>query len=133
MLRVDALVAASHQVTCLVLCTGLAGIAVGLGAKMPSLRETSPSRIAAGFGGTLNLVISTLYIVAVVLMTALPTHFYFAAIHSEAADLVVARLNLAPWLLWWLTLGTAGSLLAGAAATILPLWIGMRAFRRIEF
>lgn len=133
MLRVDALVAISHQITCLVLCTGLAGIAVGLGAKMPSLRETSPSRIAAGFGGTLNLVISTLYIIAVVLMTALPAHFYFVSLHSEAADLVVARLRLAPWLLWWLMLGTAGSLLVGLVATFLPLWIGFRAFRRLEF
>ncbi|MBI3464865.1 MAG: hypothetical protein HY000_17690 [Planctomycetes bacterium] len=35
------------------------------------LREDSPS-IAAGFGGTLNLVISSIYIILVVLLTALP-------------------------------------------------------------
>ena len=72
MLRVHTLVLVSHQLTCLVLCVGLAGIAVGLGAWLPSLREESPSRIAASFGGTMTLVVSTLYILIVVLLTALP-------------------------------------------------------------
>ena len=58
MLGISPLVVAIHQLTCLLLCVGLAGIAVGLGAKMPDLREESPSKIAAGFGGTLSLVIS---------------------------------------------------------------------------
>ncbi len=77
-------------------------------------------------------MISTLYIVAVVLMTALPTHFYFASLHSEAADLVVTRLNLAPWLLWWLTLAPPGACCRRGSHHS-PLWIGLRAFRRIEF
>ncbi len=46
-----------HQVSCVVLCLGLSAIAVGFGTKMPDLRAHSPSKIAAGFGGTLNLVI----------------------------------------------------------------------------
>lgn len=133
MLRVDWLIALSHQITCIVLCVGLSGIAVGLGARMPSPREQSPSRIAAGFGGTLNLVASTLYIIAVVLLTAVPSHIYFASIHSKAADVVVERYALSAWLVWWLLLGTLGSLVLGAAATFLPLWLGLRAFRRFEF
>ncbi len=64
MLDISPLVMASHQLTCLILCFGLAGIAVGMGARLPNLREPSPSRIAAGFGGTLCLVVSTLYILA---------------------------------------------------------------------
>ena len=42
MLGVSSLVVASHQLTCVVLCLGLAGIAVGLGAWLPNLREESP-------------------------------------------------------------------------------------------
>ena len=133
MLDVDWLVAASHQITCVVLCLGLSGIAVGLGAGMPSPREQSPSRIAAGFGGTLNLVTSTLYIVAVVLLTAVPAHFYFASTQSETAEIMTQRFDLAPWLLWWLLWGTLGSLVVGAVATLLPLWLGFRAIRRFEF
>ena len=52
---------------------------------MPDLRAHSPSKIAAGFGGTLNLVISAAYIVIVVLLTALPVHFRWR--HSPKAQL----------------------------------------------
>ena len=57
MLQVPTLVIGVHQLTCVLLCLGLASIAVGFGAMMPNFRETSPSKIAAGFGGTLNLVL----------------------------------------------------------------------------
>jgi len=133
MLRVRPMILASHQLTCLVLCLGLSGIAVGLGAKMPSLREQSPSRIAAGFGGTLNLVLSTIYIVAIVLLTALPCHFYLAAQSSRAAGLLVDRANLQMWIQLWLVTGTAASILLGVLATVVPLRVGFRAFREMEF
>ena len=133
MLQVNWLIAASHQITCVVLCLGLSGIAVGLGAGMPSPREQSPSRIAAGFGGTLNLVASTLYIIAVVLLTAVPAHFYFASQHSAAAGMMVDQYFLAPWLTWWLVWGTVTSLVLGVITTLVPLWLGSRALRRFEF
>ncbi len=133
MLRVSPVVMAIHQLTCLILSLGLSGIAVGLGATMPNLREQSPSRIAAGFGGTLNLVLSALYIVAVVGLTALPCHFYLAAGHSRAAVLVAQQADLQWWLHFWLLAGTGGSLLLGVVATVVPLWMGFRAFRALEF
>ena len=71
MLQVPMMVIAVHQLTCVLLCLGLASIAVGFGAMMPNFREKSPSKIAAGFGGTLNLVLSALYIMVVVVLTAL--------------------------------------------------------------
>jgi len=133
MLCVSPMVLASHQLTCLILCVGLSGIAVGLGARMPSLREQSPSRIAAGFGGTLNLVLSTLYIVAVVLLTALPCHFYLVTRTSRTATALAHHLNFQGWLEIWLVLGTVGSVVLGILATVIPLRIGFRAFREMEF
>lgn len=133
MLRVSLPVVASHQLTCVILCLGLAGIAVGLGARLPNLREQSPSRIAAGFGGTLNLVVSTIYILAVVLMTALPAHFWLAAQHPYAAGLVGDHSPLQWWLRFWLVAGTVGSVALGTLATVVPLRIGLRAFREWEF
>ena len=53
---------------------------------MPDLRAHSPSKIAAGFGGTLNLVISAGYIVVIVLLTALPVHLHLAAKPRSAAN-----------------------------------------------
>jgi ABC-2 type transport system permease protein len=123
MLQISWLVLAIHQLTCVLLCVGLSGIAVGLGAKMPDLREESPSKIAAGFGGTLSLVISAIYIVLVVLLTALPSHFYLAATQSDM-DLF--------WVRAWLVGGTIAACATGALACFLPMWLGLRAFRRLE-
>jgi ABC-2 type transport system permease protein len=124
MLSISPLVMAIHQLVCALLCIGLSGIAVGLGAKMPDLREESPSKIAAGFGGTLSLVISATYIVLIVLLTALPTHFYLSALQSDG-DLHWARM--------WLLAGTASACAVGLIATLVPMAIGLRAFRALEF
>ncbi len=133
MLRVSLLILLSHQLTCLVFCLGLAGLAVGLGAWLPNLREESPSRIAAGFGGTLTLVSSTLFVLFVVLLTALPIHSFLVAQAIAPAGNAVGRLHLHSYFFWWWLAGTVASLLLGAAATFLPLRVGFRAFRQMEF
>jgi ABC-2 type transport system permease protein len=49
----------------------LTALAVGLGALYPNFREDNPSKIVSGFGGTLCLVLSFLYIVGSVTLLAL--------------------------------------------------------------
>ncbi len=128
MLNVSVMVVLVHQLICLLLCIGLAGMAVGLGAIMPDFREQSPSKIAAGFGGTLNLVLSALYILLVVLLTALPCHFFLLADNTQASSWMLKP----GFLKLWLALGIGTSLLLGCLVTILPLWGGLRSFRRLE-
>ena len=121
-----------HEICCVVLCMGLSGIAVGLGARMPDLRESSPAKIAAGFGGTLCLVLSSLFIMSVVVIAAIPTHL---AMVSRAFG---GGGPPPTGLLGWATgpQGTATSLLVvgflGVIAAFLPLELGLRAFRRLE-
>jgi ABC-2 type transport system permease protein len=128
MLRISPVVVLVHQVTCVLLCIGLAGIAVGLGARMPDLRENSPSKIAAGFGGTLNLVLSTAYIIAVVALTAVPSHLYLAARAAGWGPSLAAygsgRL--------WMAGGMAAAVALCAVSTIWPMALGIRWFRRLE-
>jgi ABC-2 type transport system permease protein len=50
----------------------LSGLAVGLGALFPNFKEDNPSKIVSGFGGTLCLVASFLYITLFVTCVALP-------------------------------------------------------------
>ncbi|MEI8372393.1 MAG: hypothetical protein WCJ35_06100 [Planctomycetota bacterium] len=119
-----------HQGTSLLLCLGLSGIGVGLGARLPVITEQSPSRIAAGFGGTLNLVISTFFIVLVLVLTTLPCHVYFA---RQMEPTFAFSGESAPFIRSWLIVGSLGSLLAGALAVLLPMWVGIRTFRRQEF
>jgi ABC-2 type transport system permease protein len=129
MLRVSVLIVVVHQLTCVLLCLGLASIAVGLGAMMPNFRETSPSKIAAGFGGTLNLVLSALYIIVIVMLTALPCHFYLIADSALWRDSFLSPSFLRLWL-WG---GSCTAVLVGIAATVLPLRWGLHSFRRMEF
>ena len=121
-----------HEICCVVLCMGLSGIAVGLGARMPDLRESSPATIAAGFGGTLGLVISALVIMLVVVIAATPTHLAMAT-RAFGGGGPPPR-----GVVGWVSgpQGTAASLLLvsflGVIATFLPLELGLRAFRRLE-
>ena len=128
MLQVGELVVKLHQATCLMLCWGLAAIAVGLGACMPNFRESSPSKIAAGFGGTLNLVLSAMYIVALVLLTALPCHF-LAAIEAAREPTAEAVEFARRWLLY----GFSTALVIGMFTLVVPMAFGLRAFRKMEF
>jgi ABC-2 type transport system permease protein len=47
-----------------VMTFALNGLAVGLGVLYPNLKEANPSKIVSGFGGTLCLVLSSVYIFA---------------------------------------------------------------------
>ena len=128
LLQIPVAVIVIHEIACVLLCTGLAAIAVGLGACMPDLRATSPSKIAAGFGGTLNLILSTFYITIVVGLTAVPCHLHTLVQLgqlSKALDTETTQ-NL-------MMTGTTIAVVIGAAATIIPLRLGFRAFRKMEF
>ena len=127
-LNVSGMVVSVHQATCLMLCIGLSGLAVGLGAMMPNFQEQSPSKIAAGFGGTLNLVLSAVYILAVVLLTALPCHFILLSENAGSASDIINSSTLA----MWLGIGLAASLLLACLITVIPLRSGLRAFRQLE-
>jgi ABC-2 type transport system permease protein len=133
MLQINSpLVLVSHQISCFVLCVGLSAIAVGLGAKMPDLRAHSPSKIAAGFGGTLNLVISAAYIVVVVLLTALPIHLHLGTqpeMTQSVFEDIIQFLGSPLGIISGITL----TLVIGTIATIWPMMIGLKAFRKLEY
>ena len=57
-----------------VMTFALNGLAVGLGVLYPNFKDTNPSKIVSGFGGTLCLVLSFLYIFVSVLFLGLGTN-----------------------------------------------------------
>ena len=123
---------AQHELCCVMLCMGLSGIAVGLGARMPDLREASPSKISSGFGGTLSLVISSLFIMATVMAAAVPTHLFLLS-HTLGPSAVSSHGILA-WAggQWGSIAGALVVVGLGLTATVVPLTLGLRAFRRLE-
>ena len=128
MLRVEGYMIALHMLTVWVLCLGLAAIAVGLGARLPNLNEDNPAKIAAGFGGTLSLLVSMVFIFAIVLLMAVPFHLYAASQEAKQFGLDFSQLHLR----LWLAVSVVTSLVIGALATWVPLRIGIRAFEKLE-
>jgi ABC-2 type transport system permease protein len=115
---------ALHLPAITVLATGLAGLSVGLGAIVPNFRETDPSRIAVGFGGTLNLIAGLLFLVVVLALMTGPYHL--------AAGL--SEVGVPSGGVWrWIAIGMGSGIVVGVLATVLPLRAGTRALRRMEF
>lgn len=56
----------------LLLTYGLTSLALSLGALVPNFRESNPARIVSGFGGTICLISSFVYIVCGAAITLLP-------------------------------------------------------------
>jgi ABC-2 type transport system permease protein len=114
-----------HAVTVVVLAAGLCGLSVGLGACMPNFRESDPSKIAVGFGGTLNLVAGLLFLLLVIGLMALPYHLQAASRQDTDPGAGVA--------FGWLAVRVGSVLGLGVAAVFVPLRLGVRALRRMEF
>jgi ABC-2 type transport system permease protein len=115
---------ALHLPAVVLLAVGLSGLSVGLGACVPNFRETDPSKIAVGFGGTLNLIAGLLYLLLVIALTAGPYHLA-AGFHPDEGP---------PPQAWgWVAAGVAAGIALGVAAAVLPLRAGARVLKRMEF
>jgi ABC-2 type transport system permease protein len=125
-----------HFLAVTVIATGLSGLSVGLGAWMPNFRETDPSKIAVGFGGTLNLVAGLAFLVIILTVMVLPWHLFSGL---AATNVVIrgrdptAALNLTPANMAVIATGAIIGILLGAVAVYFPLRIGARALRQMEF
>ena len=118
---------AVHQVICVFLSTGLSAIAVGLGAKLPNLRESSPAKIAAGFGGTLTLILSAIFVLGTVIPPAFPAYLMYAGSDSGWLRQLIAE--AAPR---WFAIGLGVSFVLTVIAVYLPLRMGFLAFTKLE-
>ncbi|MBK9127895.1 MAG: hypothetical protein IPM13_08845 [Phycisphaerales bacterium] len=102
------------------ICVGLSGLSVGLGARFPMLGQRNPARIASGFGGTMNLVFSMLFVAGQMALLALVSASGFNDLLSG-----VDELRLATWLI-------PAMFLLGVAVAGLGLLIGAKHFERLE-
>ncbi len=123
MLRVGPQTMILHALTVLIICGGLSGLAVGLGALYPNMREDNPSKIVSGFGGTLNLLLSILFVAVTLALLAVPYHLGQMQM-GRGMGVKNLQAILVPCSIL--------AVLVGALVTMLPLWLGARAFRRLE-
>jgi ABC-2 type transport system permease protein len=106
---------------CLAICIGLSGLSVGLGARFPVRGQSNPARIASGFGGTLNLVASMLFVTVEVVGVAYAGLIRFGGPWPELEETHFS---------FWLG---PGLVLLGVAVALFSLSIGARHFERAEY
>ena len=82
----------------------LNALAVGLGAVYPNFREDNPSKIVSGFGGTLCLVLSFLYIVGMLSLMAMTSRWAFGGSSAGVFWLGWAVFLVGSFLIGWLPL-----------------------------
>jgi ABC-2 type transport system permease protein len=97
-----------------VMTFALNGLAVGLGVLYPNFKEINPTKIVSGFGGTLCLVLSFLYILASVLLLGFGT----TGIHPNQ---------------FWVFGSVVAFTLFSGLIGWLPLKIGLARLRHFEF
>jgi len=105
----------------LCVAVGLTGLAVGLGALFPNLREDNPAKIVSGFGGTLCLVASFVFLLATLFLVALPDLLRFT--RGLPLDVIPKLRQLC---------AVAAAILALATAWI-PLALARRRVKNLEF
>jgi len=115
-----------HALAIVLLAAGLSGLAVGLGACMPDFRETDPSKIAVGFGGTVNLIVGLLYLMVLLVTVVGPYHISMAFIPN-------AQEPPPSWSWFAVPIGLILGTVAGFSAITMPLRWGIRTLRQMEF
>ena len=105
-----------------VMSGALCGLSVGLGALFPNFKEDNPSKIVSGFGGTLCLVASFLYIVVIVTLLAFP-----ASLPSTWPSLSRSAQHLVR------EIASGLAILISAGALALPLALARRRLKSMEF
>ncbi len=114
-----------HFLTVALLAAGLSGLSVGVGACLPNFRESDPSKIAVGFGGTLNLVLELAFLLATLALLAAPWHLFRTAV-SPGDDPPF-------WMVPIVLFGAGVGLVLGTMTVLVPLRLGVQALRRMVF
>jgi ABC-2 type transport system permease protein len=111
-LRMERSVTLVQVVLGALMALGLSAIAVGMGAVFPDFKSRTPSEIVSGFGGTLTLVVSLAFVLAIVVPEAIIRHrhlvrgvigeqqFVAFAARVCVVALIVSALSVAGSLAW---------------------------------
>ena len=101
---------------------GLTGVSLSLGTLFPNFRETNPAKIVSGFGGTLCLIVSFVYILLCISLLSLPAAVRLA----ESGFLFGKNYRLV------LTFALGGVGLISVLLTAVPLMIAINRVKRLE-
>jgi ABC-2 type transport system permease protein len=103
---------------------GIVALGVGLGARYPDFGSENIAKVATGFGGLLFMMMSTLYVAAVIVLEAGPVYLLFSAqVNGTTVSTPV----------WFFVIGSFSSVLVISALVIRkPMEMGLRSLETHE-
>jgi len=104
----------------------LTSLAIGLGALFPNLRERNPARIANSVGGTLNVVMSLAYIALTITLQIYPVTVYVGLKGMPWSRVISPSY-------WLIGFSITTFILLQAVTIYLPMRLGLRNWRKLEF
>lgn len=110
--------------TVLMMTFGITALGVGLGAVFPRFKYENVAQIPTGFGGIAYMLITMLFIGAVVVFEAWPVYRIFTA------QTLGNRISAGGW--GWIWASFSIVLLINAAAVIMPLSLGLNRLKQRE-
>ncbi len=122
LLQVDKFIFIISVVTVGIMSFALTSLAVGLGALMPNFKEDNPARIANGLGGTINALLSLIYVGITIALEAIPAYLY------SIGQLERLKISIV-----YIVLYAGGFVLIQALTIVLPMYLGLRHWKKLEF
>jgi ABC-2 type transport system permease protein len=125
LLRASGFMVILSAVTIALMTLGITSLAVGLGACFPRFRVENVAHIPTGFGGTLFMIVSVIFVGVVVALEAGPVHIF-----------LWSRLKGMPLTSWeWVRVGVSLTLAlaVNVVAFLFPVRIGLKKLAAMEF
>jgi ABC-2 type transport system permease protein len=111
-------------VTMLFLVFGIVSLGIGFGAIYPNFRFENIAQVSTGFGGVIFMILSALFIAAVIVLEAGPVYLLFMA------DVRGTAISPMQW--FFIALSFMAVLVVNGVATYVPLRIGIKALETKE-
>ncbi len=118
LLQVSSFMMVLSAITLFCITFGIAGLGIGMGALYPRFKFENTAQIASGYGGILYMILSLLFIGAIVVLEAWPVYVIFMK------DLHHLTISPSEWAKVFLSFVAAAVL--NGAAVVVPMRIGLK-------
>ena len=125
LLKVTPFMMILSSVTLFFMTFGIASLGVGMGAIYPRFRVENAAQIASGFGGVFFMILSMIFIGAIVILEAWPVYTIFMAGFNHRV------LTLFEWA--GIGLSLAAVALLNVVAAVVPMRMGLKKLEEMDF
>jgi ABC-2 type transport system permease protein len=124
-LQVTSFMMTLSSLTLFFMTFGIVALGVGIGALYPRFQVGNAAQIASGFGGVFYMILSMIFIGAIVILEAWPVYTLFMAEFHHRA------LSFFQWA--GIVLSFSGVAILNGVAVVVPMRLGIRNISQMDF